>query len=49
MKRRRRTLGAEQDMSFVDKTGRIGTEKTEKLLFEFSVPAIIGMIVNAMY
>ncbi|MDR2110334.1 MAG: MATE family efflux transporter [Spirochaetaceae bacterium] len=32
-----------------DRTDRIGTEKIGKLLFEFSVPAIIGMIVNAIY
>jgi putative MATE family efflux protein len=28
---------------------RLGTDKIGKLLFEFSVPAIIGMLVNAVY
>ncbi|MDR0760694.1 MAG: MATE family efflux transporter [Treponema sp.] len=32
-----------------DKTDRIGTERIGKLLVEFSVPAIIGMFVNAIY
>ncbi|MDR2393043.1 MAG: MATE family efflux transporter [Treponema sp.] len=30
-------------------TDRIGTEKISALLFNFSVPAIIGMVVNALY
>jgi putative MATE family efflux protein len=30
-------------------TDRIGTEKISKLLIDFSIPAIIGMIVNAVY
>ncbi|GMO27311.1 MAG: MATE family efflux transporter [Termitinemataceae bacterium] len=30
-------------------TDRIGTEKIEKLLFDFSIPAIIGMVVSAIY
>ena len=30
-------------------TDRIGTERVGKLLVEFSVPAIIGMLVNAIY
>jgi putative MATE family efflux protein len=30
-------------------TDIIGTEKIGKLLFEFSIPAIIGMLVNAIY
>jgi len=30
-------------------TDRIGTEKIGKLLFDFSMPAIIGMLVNAVY
>ncbi|MDR0722001.1 MAG: MATE family efflux transporter [Treponema sp.] len=30
-------------------TDRIGTEKISTLLFDFSVPAIIGMVVNAVY
>jgi len=30
-------------------TGRIGSERIGKLLFDFSVPAIIGMLVNAVY
>jgi putative MATE family efflux protein len=33
----------------VDPTTRIGTERIGKLLFDFSVPAIIGMLVNAIY
>ncbi|MDR1901568.1 MAG: hypothetical protein LBQ88_04705 [Treponema sp.] len=32
-----------------DRTDRIGTERIGKLLFEFSMPSIIGMIVNAIY
>jgi putative MATE family efflux protein len=31
------------------KTDRIGTERIGKLLVEFSVPAIVGMLVNAIY
>jgi putative MATE family efflux protein len=30
-------------------TDRIGTDRIGKLLFDFSVPAIIGMLVNAIY
>jgi putative MATE family efflux protein len=30
-------------------TDRLGTEKIGKLLFDFSVPAIIGMLVNTIY
>jgi putative MATE family efflux protein len=30
-------------------TERLGNDKIGKLLFEFSVPAIIGMVVNAVY
>jgi putative MATE family efflux protein len=30
-------------------TDRIGTDKIGKLLFEFSIPAIIGLLVNAIY
>jgi Na+-driven multidrug efflux pump len=30
-------------------TDRLGTDKIGKLLYEYSVPAIIGMIVNAVY
>ena len=33
----------------IDQTKRLGTEKIGKLLFEFSVPAIIAMIVNSIY
>jgi putative MATE family efflux protein len=33
----------------VDPTDRIGTEKIGKLLLDFSIPAIIGMVVNAIY
>ncbi|MDR1732185.1 MAG: MATE family efflux transporter [Synergistaceae bacterium] len=40
-------------MDKLNKTGhatdRIGNDKIGKLLFEFSVPAIIGMVVNAVY
>jgi Na+-driven multidrug efflux pump len=28
---------------------RLGTDKIGKLLYEFSMPAIIGMLVNAVY
>lgn len=28
---------------------RLGSESIPKLLFQFSVPAIIGMVVNALY
>ena len=27
----------------------LGTEKIPKLLMQFSIPAIIGMVVNALY
>ena len=30
-------------------TDRLGTEKIGKLLMEFSIPAIISMIFNAIY
>jgi putative MATE family efflux protein len=33
----------------VDPTDKIGTERIGKLLLDFSVPAIIGMVVNAVY
>ncbi|WP_026043797.1 MATE family efflux transporter [Treponema primitia] len=33
----------------VHSTDRIGTDRIGKLLFDFSVPAIIGMLVNAIY
>jgi putative MATE family efflux protein len=33
----------------VDPADRIGTEKIGKLLVDFSIPAIIGMVVNAVY
>ncbi|MDR1958903.1 MAG: MATE family efflux transporter [Planctomycetaceae bacterium] len=32
-----------------NKTDRIGTERIGKLLFDFSMPAIVGMLVNAVY
>jgi hypothetical protein len=32
-----------------DPTGRIGTARIGKLLFDFSIPAIVGMLVNAIY
>jgi putative MATE family efflux protein len=31
------------------KTDRLGTERIGKLLFDFSIPAIIGLLVNAIY
>jgi putative MATE family efflux protein len=37
------------ETSAANSTDRIGTEKIGKLLFEFSVPAVIGMLVNAIY
>ncbi|MDF2616089.1 MAG: family efflux transporter [Sedimentibacter sp.] len=33
----------------MENTNPIGTEKVSKLLFRFSVPAIVGMMVNALY
>jgi putative MATE family efflux protein len=36
-------------MSEVHSTDRLGTERIGKLLKEFSVPSIIGMMVNALY
>lgn len=30
-------------------TNRLGTEKISKLVFEFSIPAVIGMMVNGIY
>jgi len=33
----------------MDKTARLGTEHVGSLLLHFSIPAIIGMLVNAMY
>lgn len=33
----------------MEKTNRLGEEKISKLLVNFSAPAIIGMLVNAMY
>ncbi|MDR1903834.1 MAG: MATE family efflux transporter [Treponema sp.] len=39
----------EQKNHISDRTDRIGTERIGKLIFEFSAPAIIGMIVNAIY
>ncbi|MDR0876736.1 MAG: MATE family efflux transporter [Treponema sp.] len=35
--------------TITDPTDRIGTAKISKLLFDFSIPAIIGMLVNAIY
>jgi putative MATE family efflux protein len=32
-----------------DSTGRIGTARIGRLLLDFSIPAIIGMVVNAIY
>jgi putative MATE family efflux protein len=40
---------AEEAQQNVNNTDRIGTEKIGKLLWTFSVPAIIGMLVNAIY
>jgi len=33
----------------MDKSAQLGTEKIPKLLWKFSIPAIIGMLVNAIY
>ncbi|HEX2955094.1 MAG TPA: MATE family efflux transporter [Bacillota bacterium] len=33
----------------MDQTERLGTEKVSKLLWSFSVPAIVGMLVSALY
>lgn len=33
----------------MDKSKELGTENIGKLLFKFSIPAIIGMVVNALY
>jgi putative MATE family efflux protein len=35
--------------SFMNETNELGTERIGKLLFKFSIPAITGMIVNALY
>ena len=35
--------------SKTDAAGRLGTEPVSKLLFRFSIPAITGMLVNALY
>ncbi|MDY6231257.1 MATE family efflux transporter, partial [Peptostreptococcus porci] len=35
--------------STIQNENPIGTEKVSKLLFQFSVPAIIGMTINALY
>jgi putative MATE family efflux protein len=34
---------------YQDPTDRIGTARISKLLFDFSIPAIVGMLVNAIY
>ncbi len=31
------------------KTNRLGEEKIPKLLMQFSLPAIVGMLVNSIY
>ena len=36
-------------MSITDSSKALGTESVGKLLFRFSIPAIIGMLVNALY
>lgn len=36
-------------MANVDNSKALGTESVVKLLFKFSIPAIIGMLVNALY
>ena len=36
-------------MSSDSKHKFMGTEKITKLLIQFSVPAVIGMVVNALY
>ena len=36
-------------MSNIDHSGQLGEEKISKLLLKFSIPAITGMIVNALY
>ncbi len=36
-------------MSNIDSSKALGTESVGKLLFRFSLPAIIGMLVNALY
>lgn len=33
----------------MDTSNRLGTESVRKLLLEFSIPAIVGMLVNALY
>ena len=33
----------------VDTAKQLGEEKVLKLLFKFSIPAIVGMLVNALY
>jgi Na+-driven multidrug efflux pump len=40
---------ADNTQQIVNSADRIGTGKVGKLLWTFSVPAIIGMLVNAIY
>ncbi|MDR3271353.1 MAG: MATE family efflux transporter [Peptococcaceae bacterium] len=40
---------AEQKIANIDAAGRLGVEPVGRLLWRFSLPAIIGMLVNAFY
>ena len=41
--------GGEKTQTAEDAAGRLGTEPVGKLLMRFSIPAITGMLVNALY
>ena len=36
-------------MNNMDSTRQLGEDKISKLLLKFSIPAIVGMLVNALY
>ena len=42
-------MSEEKPASAPDAASKIGTEPVGKLLLKFSVPAITGMVVNALY
>src|SRR5215471_97075 len=44
-----RAPAAVQGASAPDASSRLGTERVGKLLLKFSIPAITGMLVNALY
>ena len=36
-------------MEKIDRSAQLGQERIIKLIFKFSIPAIVGMLVNALY